>query len=168
MALLALFIFVGVRAVVQNFKVEGASMEPSLHTGQYLFINKAEYFFHSPERGDVVVFRYPQDPSRDFIKRVVGLPGEAVSIRSGKVFINDLLLDDPFSQGTGSRDGEWKLGPDQYFVMGDNRAQSSDSRFWGPVPRDNVIGKAMLIYWPLSSWGWAPNYTLAVGNNNAR
>lgn len=188
--LLTLIIFLTVRALVQNFKVEGHSMEPSLHDGQYLFVNKAEYFyvdleavgkvlpflnfthannfylFHPPQRGDVIVFRLPRDQNVDLIKRVIGEPGDEVSIKSGKVYINGQLVDEPFiANQTNANYGPVRVPDDQFFVLGDNRPNSSDSRVWGFVPRDNIIGKAMLSYWPLNEWGWAPNYALAVGKD---
>lgn len=176
--LLALFIFLTVRGVVQNFKVEGSSMEPTLHHGQYLLVNKAAYAgmdvsfpaqllamlpegsdtvlrpFGAPNRGDIVVFRYPRDPSRDFIKRVVALPGEKVEVRSGIVYVNDQRLEEPYvlENPTYSREAS-EVPEDNFFVLGDNRNNSSDSHVWGPVPFDNIIGRAWLTYWPWQDWG---------------
>lgn len=184
--LLALLIFLLVRAVVQNFKVEGSSMEPTLHSGQYLLVNKAAYFyidwsrvsrylpflntvegkthlFGSPQRGDVVVFRFPRDPSRDFIKRVIGLPGDTVEVRTGRVYINGAPLDEPYLTDsphyTVPRE---TLASDNYFVLGDNRNSSSDSHVWGVVPRENIVGKAWVVYWPMDSWGLLSNHTLTA------
>ncbi|MBI4497209.1 MAG: signal peptidase I [Chloroflexi bacterium] len=189
--LLALLIFVTVRSVVQNFKVEGSSMEPSLSSGQYLLVNKAAYVgidltflqdalplfdntqvptvvypFGAPERGDVIVFRYPRNPDRDFIKRVIALPGDTVEIRGGRVLVNGAHLEEPYIiENTGYSKEPTVVPPDHYYVLGDNRNNSSDSHVWGPVPRENIIGKAWLSYWPLSDWGLAPNYPVAaVGN----
>jgi signal peptidase I len=182
--LLALVIFLAIRAVVQNFRVEGVSMEPNLHPGTYLLVNKAIYFalsgqmthllpgaptddphfvFHAPMRGEVVVFRFPNDPQRDFIKRVVGLPGETVAIRDGVVSINGVALRESYLTAPGHSDfGPERVPPEQYFVLGDNRANSSDSRVWGMVPRDNIVGKAWVLYYPLEDLGWAPNVALEV------
>jgi signal peptidase I len=176
-------IFLLVRAVVQNFKVEGKSMEPTLHNGQYLVINKASYWhldrdllsyivpgaqaasdssrrdgpawaFGEPQRGDIVVFRFPRDPSRDFIKRVIAVPGDTVEIRQGRVFVNSQFLDEAYINEAGNYTSPaQKIQPGEYFVLGDNRNNSSDSHVWGTVPRDNIIGKAWISYWPLDELG---------------
>lgn len=152
--LLTLVIFLLIRTVVQNFRVDGMSMEPNFHDGQFLLINKLAYKLGEPQRGDVIVFRYPRDPSRDFIKRVIGLPGETVEVVEGEVYINGQRLDDsahvlPAAYSS----GPVVLGPDELFVMGDNRSNSSDSHSWGPLPLRLVIGKVVLSYWPPSTWG---------------
>ena len=165
-AVLSLLVFLLMRAVVQNFRIEGYSMEPNLHQGQYLIVNKAVYrWVHPPERGDIIVFEYPRAPDRDFIKRVIGLPGEKVEIRNGVVYINDKPLPEPYLKNHRGH-GNFPptvLGPDQYFVLGDNRDNSSDSRMWGPLPKDNIIGKAWISYWPPQMWGLIPdaNYSFA-------
>ena len=190
--LLTLVIFLAVRAVVQNFKVEGSSMEPNLHSGQYLLVNKAVYFnldvewlrerlpslqqviprdrdvmylFGAPQRGDVIVFRYPKDPTRDFIKRVIALPGDTVEIREGRIFVNGQQLVEPYID-----DGDrltyacstYRVPPGEFFVLGDNRNNSSGSHVWGPVPREYIVGKAWVVYWPADAWGLAPNYPIAA------
>jgi signal peptidase I len=185
---LAALIFLLVRGVAQNFRVEGPSMEPGLHNGQYLLVNKAVYFqldrnelgkyipfvdggddsssylFHGPQRGDVIVFRYPKDPDRDFIKRVIGVPGDTVEIQDGVVFVNDVRLDEGYTNPASSSDLEPTLVPvDNYFVLGDNRPNSSDSRSWGFVPEENIIGKAMFSYWPLSDLGGIGNKHIDLG-----
>jgi signal peptidase I len=186
---LAALIFVMVRGVAQNFRVEGPSMEPGLHNGQYLLVNKAVYFkldlnelsgyipfidagedssrylFHGPQRGDVVVFRYPRDPSRDFIKRIIAVPGDTVEIANGVVMVNGTALDEPYINGSGDmRPLDPKIVPEgSYFVMGDNRPNSSDSRNWGFVPEENIIGKAMFSYWPLSDLGGVGNTSIDLG-----
>ncbi|HIC93572.1 MAG TPA: signal peptidase I [Anaerolineae bacterium] len=152
--LLTLIIFFLVRAFVQNFRIEGTSMEPNLHHGQYLVINKLAYRLHPPVRGDIIVFRYPHNPKRDFIKRVIGLPGERVEVKGGRVFINGQELDEPYPLKAGTYSwGPRILGPDEYFVLGDNRSNSSDSHSWGALPRANIIGKAWVCYWPPRYWG---------------
>jgi signal peptidase I len=150
---LTLIIFVVIRAGVQNFRIEGFSMEPNFHDGQYLLISKVDYILHPPERGDVVVFMSPQDLSRDFIKRVIGLPGETVEIREGRVFINNKELVQNYTVNPGSYNfGPVTVGPDQLFVLGDNRNNSSDSHSWGNLPRADLIGKAWISYWPPQQW----------------
>ena len=150
---LTLIIFVVIRAGVQNFRIEGYSMEPNFHDGQYLLISKVDYLLHPPERGDVVVFMSPQDLSRDFIKRVIALPGETVEIREGRVFINNKELVQNYTVNPGSYNfGPVSVGSDQLFVLGDNRNNSSDSHSWGNLPRSDMIGKAWISYWPPPLW----------------
>lgn len=153
--ILALAIFFLLRTVViQNFRVEGSSMEPNFHDGQFLFINKLAYRLGDPARGDVIVFRYPNDPSRDFIKRIIGLPGETVEVRSGQILINGQSIKDLATVNqAGYSYGPVAVGPDEFFVLGDNRPNSSDSHSWGNLPTDLVIGKVVLSYWPPSDWG---------------
>lgn len=151
---LTLVIFFLIRTVVQNFRVEGMSMEPSFHDGQFLLINKLAYKLGEPERGDVIVFRYPRDPSRDFIKRVIGLPGETIEIRNGQVYVDGQLSPTAATINEASyNSGPTTLGPDELYVLGDNRPNSSDSHAWGTLPLDLVIGKVILSYWPPKTWG---------------
>lgn len=196
----ALLMFLAVRAVVQNFRVEGLSMDPTYQTGQYVLVNKAlygrldlkalsdlvpfwqtdgepRYLFHAPRRGEVVVFHppAPNGGDRDFIKRVIGVPGDRVEIREERVFVNGRLLEEPYIPGVRTACfGQWcdvTLGEDQYFVMGDNRPNSSDSRYWGPVTGGKIVGKAWLIYLPFSDFGLAPNDTpmlVAAETENGR
>jgi signal peptidase I len=158
--LLTLLIFFAIRALIQNFRIEGVSMEPNLHDGQYLIINKFVYYLHPPERGDVVVFHYPRNPRRDFIKRIIGLPGEKVEIRGERILINGEELQEPYAVHTGNYSwGPQRLGEDEYFVLGDNRSSSSDSHNWGPLPKDAIVGKAWISYWPPKYWGLVPHYS---------
>jgi signal peptidase I len=126
------------------------------------------FVFHAPERGDVIVFHPPppNDPSRDFIKRVIGVPGDTVDVRQGHVYVNGAELDEPYiRQPTlpiNVRYSHNVLGPDQYFVLGDNRGNSSDSRQWGPVTADEIVGRTWLVYWPFSAVKVAPNHQEAV------
>src|SRR5215212_6728207 len=190
----ALLMFLAVRLVVQNFRVEGLSMNPTYETGQYVLVNKglyarldlksisdwvpfwqshdsAHYLFHGPRRGDVVVFEPPLPIStngeRDFIKRVIGQPGERVEVRDGHVFVDGRQLEErylgPVQTTCFGQYCDVQLGPDQYFVLGDNRPNSSDSRFWGPVTGDRIIGKAWLIYLPFGDFGPAPNGAPSIG-----
>lgn len=146
--------------VVQPVKVEGTSMLPRLHDGERIFVNKLIYYEEyrwAPkiERGDIVVFWFPDDPSKSYIKRVVGLPGDTVELRAGNVLINGSLLNesylDPKSNLSTRSLAAVYVKPNYYFVMGDNRDNSSDSRSWGLVPKKYVYGKALLRYWPPSA-----------------
>jgi signal peptidase I len=153
-ALLTLVIFLAVRFAVQTFRVEGFSMEPTLRSNQYLLVNKVSYMLGEPQRGDIVVFRFPQDPRRDFIKRVVGLPGEEVEVRGGTVFVNGRALDERYIASRPQYPYAKKRVPsNEYFVLGDNRNNSHDSHVWDFLPRDYMIGKAWVSYWPVNSWG---------------
>jgi len=157
---MTVLIFAAVRLMAQNFRIEGNSMEPNLHNGQYLIIEKVSYRFSEPQRGDVIVFHYPNNPKRDFIKRIIGLPGETVQIRQGQIYIGGKLLPEPYNPNTGSYSwGPGVVGEDEYFVLGDNRNNSSDSHSWGMLPKDMIVGKAWFIYWPISEWGLIPHYT---------
>lgn len=140
----------------QPVKVEGTSMNPLLSDQERIFINKFIYHFEPIERGDVVVFWYPLDRSKSFIKRVVGLPGEKVEIRAGHLYINDELLADqyvPSGYLDGSNFGPRSIPDDAFFVMGDHRDSSNDSRVFGPVPRSFIYGKAVFAYWPVDHFG---------------
>jgi signal peptidase I len=161
--ILTLVIFVLVRAVVENYRVEGSSMEPNLFGGEYLIVNKALYTLRPAERGDIIVFKAPQSPDKNFVKRIIGLPGEKVELKAGQVYVNDKLLYEPYIDARfGYSWGPSVVGPDQLFVLGDNRNNSSDSHSWGMLPEVNVIGKAWICYWPPQSWGFLPHYALAL------
>jgi signal peptidase I len=157
---LTLVIFLAVHFSVQTFRVDGESMMPGLNTDEYVLVNKLAYLFHGPSRGDVIVFQYPVDPRQDFIKRVIGLPGDTIKITPTQVYVNGVLLREPYiSQAENPTVESITLKPNQYFVMGDNRPKSSDSRSWGPVPSNYIIGKATVVFWPLGNWEIIPTYS---------
>jgi len=161
---IAIGIFLVTRLVIQNFVVDGPSMENNLYTGQWILVNKLTYKVGEPARGDIVVFNNPwasKGRTPVLIKRVIGLPGETVKIEDGKIYIDDKLLDESEYIDVainGSQNRTWPLDDDDYFVLGDNRNHSSDSSENGTVPQANIIGKAWLRIWPFSAWGFAPNY----------
>jgi signal peptidase I len=185
-ALLTLVIFVTVRAMVLNFKVDGLSMAPTLQHGQYLLVNRAIYFsldadlvqrvwsaaptvgdqvylFHPPQRGEIVVLWPPSSSDRPYIKRVIGLPGETVAIRGGVVTINGVPLDEPYIKAPPAYTmAPRRIGPTEYFVLGDNRNNSSDSHLFGTVPAGHIVGKAWLSYWPVPQVGLLPDATYAA------
>ena len=162
-AIMTVVIFLLVRMAFQNFRIEGQSMETNLHHGQFLIVSKLVYYLHPPERGDVVVFHSPQNPRKDFIKRVVGLPGEDVEMREGAVYVNGVRVHETYISNPGNRSwGPEVVGEFEYFVLGDNRANSSDSRSWGMLDGDAIIGKAWVSYWPPSTLGPVPHYTFAA------
>jgi len=155
---LTLLIFFGIRLVVQNFKIEGSSMEPTLHTGQYLLVSKLAYRGSSePQRGDIIVFK-SWTPGKDFIKRVIGVPGETIEIRDNAVWVNNERLEEKYlDQVTTGPSEPVHLAEEEYFVMGDNRSNSSDSRNHGVLKGENVIGKAWVTYWPVNDVGFIPD-----------
>src|SRR3989338_647461 len=156
-ALVAAIIIIPVRMfIAQPFVVSGNSMLPTFHNGEYLIVNELAKYVGEYERGDVVILRYPVDPSKYFIKRIVGLPGETVAIADGIVSITSpervspLILSEPYVKNTKPDNSSRTLSNDEYYVMGDNRAQSSDSRVWGPVPKKLMDGKALVRLFPFS------------------
>ena len=172
--ILSLLLFVGIQFAVQTYQVEGASMRPTLSPGQYLLVNKIVYRhlnidsgaegavrsgefaedspifpFHPPQPGEVVIFNFPNDPSRDFVKRVIGIPGDTVEIRDGHTFVNGEQIQEEYAQIDDFDEMEpLKVPPNAYFVLGDNRRHSNDSRDWGTVPLEFIVGRAWVRYWP--------------------
>lgn len=162
-ALLALVIVVPIRLfVAQPFIVSGQSMVPTFENAQYLIIDELTYRLESPQRGDVVVFRYPKDPSQFFIKRIIGLPGEVVHISDRGISVTTAdgelkKLDESYVVRTGNGGTrDYTVPQNDYFVMGDNRPESSDSRSWGPLPRKNIIGRVFLRLLPVSAFDVFP------------
>jgi signal peptidase I len=150
-AVLALAIFLVARTAVQNFRVEGLSMYPNLHNGEYILVNKVDYMLHAPQRGDIIVFRAVPagQPDRDFVKRVIGLPGEVVAVHNDAVFINGHQLIEPYIKTPPTYTfGPARVPKNEYFVLGDNRNNSEDSHLWKWLPRSDIIGKAWISYWP--------------------
>src|ERR1700730_14639801 len=148
-----LLIFLVIRFAAQSFRVDAASMEPGLHTDEYVLVNKVAYLFHEPQRGDVIVFHYPLDTTKDFIKRIIGIPGDTIKTTSDAVILNGQTLREPYiSTPFNYTSDTWKLGPGEFFVMGDHRDNSLDSRTWGPLNRSYIVGKAVAVYWPLNHW----------------
>jgi signal peptidase I len=151
--LLSLLLFLAINAISARIRVDGFSMEPSLHSGEYVIVNKVTYYLDEPERGDIIVFHFPRQPDQEYIKRVIGLPGDQVRISDGSVYVNDRRLDEPYINADPAYGGTWTVPEDQFFVLGDNRNNSSDSHDWGFVPFEFVIGKAVFVYWPPTQWG---------------
>ena len=160
---LTLVIFLLIRFAVQNFRIEGFSMEPNFHDGQFLIVDKVSYMLHPPERGDVIVFIPPNNTTRDFIKRIIGLPGDQVEVVNGRVLVNGAVLDEPYPLAPASYSAATVTVPaGEYFVLGDNRNNSSDSHSWGPVSVKSIIGKAWVSYWPPQVIGFIPTYSYAA------
>jgi len=173
---LAVFIFIAVRGVAQNFIVDGNSMEPGFESNQLLIVNRLAYLsldvswmpgvesdewkpFGSPTQGDVVVFRYPRDHSRDFIKRVIANEGQRIEIRDGEAIVDGIPLDEPYIRFTAADDlPEFVVPEGMLYVLGDNRQNSFDSRSWGMLPKNLIIGRAYFSYWPLDKLGFIDHH----------
>jgi signal peptidase I len=151
---LSLILFLVINAISARIRVDGSSMEPTLHNGEFVIVNKLAYKLDEPKLGDIIVFHFPRDPDQEYIKRVIGVPGDKVVIEDGKVYVNGNEIDEPYISAppayTASR---WDVPEGNLFVLGDNRNNSSDSHSWGMVPLEYVVGKALFIYWPLEEWG---------------
>jgi signal peptidase I len=151
--LLVAIAFLVINALIGRFRIEQVSMEPNLHEGEYVIVDKVSYSLRPPERGEIVVLKNPSPSAPDLIKRIVGLPGETVEVRSEGVYINGQPLSEPYvQQPMGTIQAAVTLAADQYFVMGDNRGNSQDSRYFGSRPIGDIVGRAWIIYWPPSDW----------------
>jgi signal peptidase I len=150
---ISVILFVLVNSLTVRIRVESVSMQDTLFPGNFVIVNRLAYKFNQPGRGDVVVFDPPIDSEEPYVKRVIGLAGEVVEIRDGEVLIDDLLLQENYVQSAIRTEGTWEVPLGSIFVMGDNRNNSSDSRVWGSVPLENLIGQAVFVYWPLEQWG---------------
>ena len=171
---LAVVVFLLLQATVRNFKVDGSSMDPTLEHGQFLLVNRlvylridierlskivpfwqsndrsSHYAIRPPKRGEIIVFEFPRDASKDFVKRIVGLPGEEIEIRNGTVIVDGAVLEEPYLTAKDkSNKSAYRLKEGEYYVFGVTRSRSNDSRSWGPVPEANLRGKVWMVYWPL-------------------
>lgn len=146
--LVAVLLFVGINAVSARIRVDGYSMYPTFDNGEFVIVNKLAYRWSEPKRGDIIVFHNPLNPSVEFIKRIIGLPGETVTISDGQVYINGALLKEPYISEGPLYENEWIVPENSLYVLGDNRNNSQDSHSWGALPIDYIVGKALLVYWP--------------------
>ncbi len=173
--ILAVVIWLIVNGTTARYVVEGQSMEPNLHTGQFLIVSRLAYMhvadlfrLGAPQRGDIIVFDYPGNPSDDYVKRVIGLPGETVTIDdNGQVSVDGTPLAEPYLDKMAGvpyrgRTGSWTVPDNSYFVLGDNRNSSSDSRSWGMLEQQYIVGKAWVSYWPPQNWGVIPHFSYST------
>lgn len=151
--LLAIVIYAVVNFLTARYIVIGYSMEPTLHSGEYLIVEKISYRFAEPQRGDIIVFDYPLHSEDDYVKRIIGLPGDRITVSDGVVYVNDFLLEETYTLTDTPGEQTWVVAENSYFVMGDNRRGSSDSRSWGVLERKYIIGKVWMVYWPISEIG---------------
>ena len=165
---LSVILFVAINAVSARIRVDGSSMVPTLTDGQFVMVNRLAYKFSEPKHGDVVVFHYPRDPQQEYIKRIIGLPGDKVEINNGHVYVNGQQLIEPYIAAAPRSQGEWTIPAGEIFVLGDNRNNSQDSRSFGSVSMENMIGKAIFIYWPPTDWGsvTSPEIEAALSTTN--
>jgi len=166
--LVGLAVFALFQATVGSFKVYGSSMLPTIEEGDYIMVSKATYFFNEPQRGDIIVLRSPRNPNSDLIKRVIAVPGDTIEIKDDTVFVNGTALVEPYTL----EPPHYLVLPEeipsrQYFVLGDNRNNSSDSHRGWTVPRENIVGKAWITYWPPYRWGTMEHYHLNAGTQAA-
>jgi len=159
--ILAIVIFLILQFTVQSFEIWGQCMEPNFYQGERLLVNKAVYHFTDPKRGDVIILHPPPEPSKSYIKRIIALPGDSIEVKEGAVYINGTKLDETYIKEPPAYTLTERTIPDnEYFVLGDNRNNSYDSYDWGPVSRENIIGKAWLSFWPIKDWGIVHHYPL--------
>ncbi len=159
--ILSLILFVTINVVSARIRVDGESMEPTLLSGEYVMVNRLSYRFGSPQRGDIIIFHPPINPGEEYVKRVIGLPGDEVEVKNKVVYVNGQALDETYLNVTTNYPGTWRVPAGQLFVLGDNRNNSEDSHDWGTLPMANIIGKAVLIYWPPTAWGFIDHVTSA-------
>jgi signal peptidase I len=162
--LVGLAVFALFHVTVGSFKVYGSSMLPGIEQGDYIIVSKVTYFFNEPHRGNIIIFHSPKDPNTDLIKRIIAVPGDTVEIRGDKVFVNDTPLVEPYTL----EPPHYFMPPEEipaghYFVLGDNRNNSTDSHRGWTVPRENIIGKAWITYWPPYRWRLVEHYTINPG-----
>jgi signal peptidase I len=170
MVVFAVAIFTLFELAMPRSIVDGRSMEPSFVNGERLVISRVHYWLGDPERGDIIVFNSPKPRSEDesaLVKRLIGLPGDTIEFRDQQLYINGEILEEPYINEPCSpyrcEDEVWHLGPDEYFMMGDNRNVSNDSRAFGPVPHENVVGEVLFRYWPLDRFGVVQKYRFPSG-----
>jgi signal peptidase I len=150
--ILAVVLFVGINMISARVRVDGFSMRPTLEDGEFVLVSKLSYIWGDVKRGDIVVFHFPLNPEEELIKRVIGLPGDRILVEDGKVYVNNQLVNEPYIAQPPLYSGRWRVADDHLFVLGDNRNNSNDSKDWGLLPMENVVGKAILIYWPPPMW----------------
>lgn len=164
--ILSLIIFLLIRQVVQNYRIESHSMQPNFYEGEFILVNKLAFKLGEPERGEVIVFHNPNNVEEDYIKRVIGLPGDTVEIHEQTVLVNGEVFTEPYPINDfrpGENFGPETVPPNQLFVMGDNRGNSSDSRRIGTIPEELVVGQAWLRVWPINRWGLIKHFSIEPG-----
>lgn len=160
--ILAVVLFVGINAISARVRVDGFSMRPTLEDGEFVLVSKLSYKFGEFSRGDIIVFHFPLNPDEELVKRIIGVPGDKIAVQNNQVFVNGQKLDEPYIAQAPLYSGEWTVPADKLFVLGDNRNNSNDSKDWGLLPQESVVGKAILIYWPPPMWSVLDHPEVAV------
>ena len=155
--LLMLLLFWVVNFFTGRFKIDGQSMDPTMQSGEYIIVNKFAYRFGEPERGEIIVLHAPRNPNRDFIKRVIGIPGDTIVIENQTVSVNGVVIDEPYILAPPTYSGTWTVPEGEYYVLGDNRNNSSDSHQWGFLPEANIVGRGEFVYWPVREMARVPH-----------
>ena len=159
--LLSAILFLLINALSARVRVDGFSMVPTLQDGEFVFVNRLAYKFDEPKRGDIIVFHFPLDPQRqDLIKRIIGLPGDTITVANGRVKVNGNEIQEPYIAAPPMYQGEWVISEGELFVLGDNRNDSSDSHSWGFLPMEQIVGKAIFIYWPTNQWKMIDHFNI--------
>lgn len=161
--LLSAALFLVINALTARVRVDGYSMLPTLEDGNFVLVNRLAYRFGEPQRGDIIVFHFDQT-HQDLIKRIIGLPGDEVRASDGVIYVNDVALVEPYIAELPAYNGAWTIPPDHFFVLGDNRNDSSDSHSWGVLASDKVVGKAIFVYWPFPNLSILDHYDLLKAN----
>lgn len=159
---LAVILFVGINSVSARVRVDGFSMQPTLQDGEFVLVSKLSYKFGDFQHGDIIVFDFPLNPDEELVKRIIGLPGDHVVVRDSHVYVNDQMLNENYIAQSPLYSGDWIVPDGTLFVLGDNRNNSNDSKDWGLLPQGNVVGKAVLIYWPPKFWKVLDHPEMAV------
>ena len=160
--LLSAVLFLAINALSARVRVDGFSMKPTLQDGEFVLVNRMAYRIGEPKRGDIIVFHFPLDPgSQDLIKRIIGLSGDRIAVANGVVSVNGQPLNEPYIAAPPLYNGEWVVPAGDLFVLGDNRNDSSDSHSWGMLPKGEIVGKAVFIYWPFPEWKLIDHYDFA-------
>ena len=159
---LAVILYFGINAFSARVRVDGFSMVPTLQDGEYVLVSKVTYKLGDPQHGDIIVFEHPNQPQEDLIKRIVGIPGDIVEVTGMMVYVNGQALNEPYINAAPMYSGKWEVPEGYLFVLGDNRNESSDSHAWGLLPMENVVGKALFIYWPPPEWNIISHYDIEV------
>lgn len=159
---LAIILFIIINTISARVRVDGLSMTPTLQNGEFVLVNRLAYQLGTPTRGDIIVFRSVNQPDLDLIKRIIGVPGDTITIGGGRVVVNGTSLVEPYIKAEPQYSGHWAVPEGYIFVLGDNRNNSEDSHVWGLLPLRNVIGKGLLIYWPPPEWAMIDHVQIAV------
>ena len=159
--IISAILFMVINLVTARARVNGTSMEPTLQNGQLVLVSRLSYKLGgTPQRGDVAVFNFPRDPQQEYVKRVIGLPGDHIVIENGQVWVNGQVLAEPYIAAAPNYKVDEVVPVEQYFVLGDNRNLSYDSHNWGMVPPEYIVGKAVLVYWPFQDFSWIAHFNL--------